>query len=88
MVVCVPSHENLENGYVICEHPADGLVFFDPMKLGTVCTFGCTDGFELLGSETTECQQDFGPLGAWSNDAPICQSGYQPDATLPYLLNV
>lgn len=73
-IVCIPPHENPENGMVICEHPATGPVFGDEMRLGTVCTFYCEDGFELLGSGTSECLKDVGPVGAWSSEAPICQA--------------
>ena len=36
---------------------------------GSIATYACNKGFELIGSDTRECQ----PSGEWSGEAPICK---------------
>ena len=80
----MPPHEDPVHGFVLCEHPTLGVVIGDDMRMGTVCTFECSDSAEMLGSPTSECLQDFGPIGAWSSEAPICQRECQTLQVVPF----
>ena len=36
---------------------------------GSIATYACNKGFQLIGSDTRECR----PSGEWSGEAPICK---------------
>ena len=36
---------------------------------GSIATYACNKGFQLIGSDTRECR----PSGEWSGQAPICK---------------
>ena len=38
-------------------------------SLDDVITYGCHEGFSLVGPVTRTCQQN----GTWTDDAPICE---------------
>ena len=56
-VTCVP-----------LEHPADGLVEFNGISVGSSAVYYCNDGFILEGTEALVCQED----GRWSDIPPTC----------------
>ena len=51
--------------------PANGGVTTDPStRFPSVATYTCNVGYDLIGSETRNCQADT----VWSGEAPTCQS--------------
>jgi len=62
-IICLPPHEAPEGGSVSCTNDE---------FLGSVCSFACDDGFEMLGQPQSECMQDFGVFGIWTTEAPEC----------------
>jgi len=63
-IICLPPHEAPEGGAVSCTNDE---------FLGSVCTFTCDEGHEMLGAPQSECMQDFGVIGIWTTEAPICE---------------
>ena len=48
--------------------PLNGGVILTTVSVGSVATYTCNSGFELVGSETRTCQGD----GMWSGETPVC----------------
>ncbi|XP_076806561.1 mannan-binding lectin serine protease 2-like [Clavelina lepadiformis] len=63
-VKCHQAIQPPQNGTIASAAPDDGIYRFDD-----VINFECDDGFRLIGSQQTTCQQD----GTWSNKPPICE---------------
>ncbi|XP_002128544.3 E-selectin-like [Ciona intestinalis] len=59
-IVCSPPHDSLDNGFVECNNNE---------VYGSICTYFCNPGFELVGIPTASCGED----GFWSNPPPSCQ---------------
>lgn len=51
-------------GTMDCSHPLADFGFT------STCTFGCSEGTELMGEKETSC----GSSGSWTSRSPICQS--------------
>ena len=47
--------------------PDKSNVSFDSLELGSVATFECVDGYDLVGNETRVCTLD-----GWSGSNPSC----------------
>ena len=47
--------------------PDNGIVRLDSVDLGSVATFECMDGYDLVGDETRICTLD-----GWSGSNPTC----------------
>ena len=53
------------------EHPARGMVIIDGgHSPGSVATYSCNGGLQLLGSPTRTCGAD----GKWSDEEPTCSN--------------
>ena len=48
--------------------PVSGTIDFDDITIGSVASYSCDEGFELVGSTTRTCQSD----GTWSGNDPQC----------------
>lgn len=55
-----------------CQHP------LEMYSYGSVCTFQCEEGFNLIGTNVTKCS----PHGAWSHALPVCQGMNSDDKVL------
>jgi len=64
-VICQPAQLNPSNGAVTCTAGN---------RATSVCTFSCSEGYDLVGSASTTCQNDGDgdALGVWSNTRPFC----------------
>lgn len=71
-IICVPDQVAPVHGSVDCTSNV----------LGTVCNFYCDDGATMMGSNQTECIEDFGPFGKWSEPAPICMADFSDAAVI------
>lgn len=41
---------------------------------GSTCTFGCDDGYKLLGAQNISCEASPGHItGYWDNPVPVCK---------------
>ena len=49
--------------------PANGEVDQPGNSVGTMASYSCKDGFELIGDKTRTCQEN----GEWSGMAPTCK---------------
>ena len=49
--------------------PANGDVNQPGNSVGTVASYTCNDGFQLIGDKTRTCQKD----GEWSGADPVCK---------------
>uniref|UniRef100_H2ZCK7 VWFA domain-containing protein n=1 Tax=Ciona savignyi TaxID=51511 RepID=H2ZCK7_CIOSA len=65
-IVCLPRHTAPANGAMTCSN--DNL-------LNSVCTFSCSDGYAVVGSPTSTCNDDGNgdASGVWSTQAPTCE---------------
>lgn len=61
VVNCVERLLNPENGNV---------VFNSEGEFGTIATYSCFTGYNLIGDETRMCQSN----RLWTGQAPICES--------------
>ncbi|CAK8692977.1 unnamed protein product [Clavelina lepadiformis] len=63
---CRPSHDHPTNGGVTCT---------DSNKIESVCRFTCNEGYSLIGSPDSHCEDDFDDdsEGRWSSLAPTCR---------------
>ena len=52
------------------EDPKYGLVDFSTTIFGSIATYSCDKGFQLIGKEVRQCLIN----GKWSDEAPVCQS--------------
>jgi len=59
-VVCPRLSEPI-NGHMNCSS--------EEPTFGTVCTFGCLDGHQLIRNEIMTCNLN----GSWSGEVPLCQ---------------
>ena len=61
---------------VVCPSPSliDGTIFYsDPtLGVGSVATYSCGTGYNLIGGSTRTCQSD----GTWSGSGPTCEGEY------------
>jgi len=64
-VVCIPPHNNPDNGRVDCSNRNNE---------GSQCDFTCNANYALNGSSQSVCLDDGNGdgFGAWSNPAPKC----------------
>ena len=51
------------------ENPANGVVSQSGNSVGDMATYTCNDGYELVGPEVINCQND----GTWDNSPPVCK---------------
>ena len=49
--------------------PANGDVNQPGNSVGTVASYACNDGFQLIGDKTRTCEED----GEWSGTDPTCK---------------
>ena len=49
--------------------PANGEVTLSGVTVGSIATYTCDYGYELVGLEFRACQND----GEWSGEAPSCR---------------
>ncbi|XP_039548389.1 P-selectin-like isoform X2 [Pimephales promelas] len=68
-VVCPRLSEPI-NGHMNCSS--------EEPTFGTVCTFGCLDGHQLIRNEIMTCNLN----GSWSGEVPLCQADPHPSASL------
>lgn len=61
-----PELPEVPNGWKTASHPE--------LIHGTVVTYHCYPGYELVGTELLMCHWDL----TWSGDLPSCQRGKQP----------
>ena len=54
-------------------NPANGVVSQSGNSEGDTATYTCNDGYELVGSETLNCQSD----GNWDDVPPVCRREFQ-----------
>ena len=56
------------------ETPSGGTVTYsmsgDPLPAGTMATYSCDTGYDLIGDETRTCTEENG----WTGSLPICKS--------------
>ena len=52
--------------------PKYGSVSVSGVRVGSIATYKCDDGFLLVGTTTRECLSN----GHWSGNAPICNRKY------------
>lgn len=50
-------------------NPTNGRVSLTGTTFGSIATYRCNSGFELVGEKTQECLED----GKWSGDDPTCE---------------
>ncbi|CAH3141747.1 unnamed protein product [Porites lobata] len=51
---------------------------------GSTCTFGCDDGYNLLGAENISCEASPGHItGYWDNPVPVCKVRRCSSLTVP-----
>uniref|UniRef100_H2YY60 Sushi domain-containing protein n=1 Tax=Ciona savignyi TaxID=51511 RepID=H2YY60_CIOSA len=64
-VTCVPPQAAPTNGQVSCTNANNA---------DSVCTFQCDGGYQMSGSASTTCNDDFDDdvFGIWTNPAPTC----------------
>jgi hypothetical protein len=48
--------------------PLNGGVMWTNLSVGSIATYTCNSGFELVGNEMRTCQSD----GVWSGEEPVC----------------
>ena len=48
--------------------PLNGGVTWTSLSVGSIATYTCNSGFELVGNEMRTCQSD----GVWSGEEPVC----------------
>lgn len=53
-------------------NPVNGAVNVPSREIGSVATYSCDTGFNLVGAETRVCRAG----GSWSGVAPTCQGTY------------
>ena len=54
-------------------NPVNGQVTLTTRTAGSVATYNCEVGYNLVGNMTRTCQADTGGLD-WSDSEPVCQS--------------
>ena len=52
------------------DNPTNGQVSFNGTLFGSIATYMCNAGFDLIGNAQRMCQAS----GDWSGDEPVCQS--------------
>ena len=57
---------SISNGKMNCALGGDGVLSF-----GVTCSFTCSTGYKLTGSDTRTCQCD----GSWSGSVAMCSRG-------------
>jgi len=64
-VTCQPAQVNPSNGAVSCTNGN---------MATSICTFSCSPGYDMIGSQTTTCldDEDGDALGVWTNTRPFC----------------
>ncbi|XP_069497395.1 P-selectin-like [Ambystoma mexicanum] len=72
-VKCSSLHEAMEQS-MSCLHP------FDEFSYNSTCTFSCSEGFLLMGSERLRCNV----YGNWSAGAPRCEARKCPVMEAPF----
>ena len=65
-VVSCPNLSQPENGLINCSLGDDGVISYED-----TCSFICSTGYELTGSDTRTCQSD----GSWSGSYDVCRRG-------------
>ena len=50
--------------------PSNGQVSLTAATPGSVATYTCDNGYEVVGASVRECQAN----GSWSEDEPVCDS--------------
>jgi len=65
LVPC-PSLTDPNNGVITCSLGEDRVPSFED-----TCSFTCSTGYELTGSDTRTCQSD----GSWSETDDVCRRG-------------
>ncbi|XP_056125180.1 E-selectin isoform X1 [Rhinichthys klamathensis goyatoka] len=68
-VVCPQLPEPI-NGHMNCSS--------EEHTFGTICTFGCLDGHQLIRNEIMTCNLN----GSWSGEVALCQADPDPSASL------
>ncbi|XP_063154589.1 P-selectin [Candoia aspera] len=71
-VQCTPL-KTLENGKENCSNPYGLFAYYSS------CTFSCSSGFELAGSEQLNCTDQ----GNWTGETPICEALKCPELHAP-----
>ena len=68
-IVCAELQE-IENGAISYAPDSEGPVY----DLGTVATYTCDEGFELIGEDSRTCEDvSNGPSGEFTGTAPTCE---------------
>ena len=50
--------------------PENGFISNNDRTCGSQVTYSCKEGYQLSGSENSNCQPD----GTWSEMAPVCEA--------------
>ena len=62
----------LTGGCPVLGDPANGMVTWTSFTTGSVATYECDRGFELVGQMTRTCRRNL----EWSGVPPICRRGF------------
>ena len=65
----IPSYNNAGFSCGRLDSPENGRVSLSGVSPGSVATYTCNVGFDLVGVTTRVCLSS----GQWSGDAPVCQ---------------
>ena len=66
---------SVDNSVVVCgslDSPENGLITINNITLGSIATYSCNEGYNIMGNEVRTCQEN----GSWSGEDPVCQSEY------------
>nr|CAB3265952.1 E-selectin [Phallusia mammillata] len=63
-IFCLPALLSPTNGAMVCT---------DDVRVGSICSFECEEGYALEGNRRSTCNEE-GGAGVWSNPTPVCEA--------------